>query len=188
MEITAQQVDSVIAGWMECVTVNFMWKVLHSNWTVLLQLECTVFQWTLSGRYFTVGRMYCCSLNGVYYSEFYVVVTAQQVDSCIAIWMDCVTLNVMRKLFHSTWTEVLQFEWCVLQWNICGSYCTACGQSYFSLNGMCYSQPLVEFTALHMLSVILGWMECVTVCIMWNLLHSMLTVVLQLEWSVLYWT
>ena len=36
MEVSAQQVDSDIAAWMECVAVNIMWKVLQSRWTVVL--------------------------------------------------------------------------------------------------------------------------------------------------------
>jgi len=44
VEGTAQQVDSGIVGRMECVTVNSMWKVLHSRWTVVLWVECSVLQ------------------------------------------------------------------------------------------------------------------------------------------------
>jgi len=44
VEGTAQQVDSGIVGRMECVTVNSMWKVLHSMWSVVLWLECSVLQ------------------------------------------------------------------------------------------------------------------------------------------------
>jgi len=44
MECTAQQVDSGIVGGMECVTVNIMWKVLHSRWKVVLQVEWSVLQ------------------------------------------------------------------------------------------------------------------------------------------------
>ena len=54
-------------------------------------------------------------MNGVRYSEHYVEGTAQQVDSGIAGWMECDTVNIMRKLLHSRWTVVLQVEWCVLQ-------------------------------------------------------------------------
>jgi len=38
MENTSQQVDSGIAAGMECVTVNIIWKILHSRWAVILQL------------------------------------------------------------------------------------------------------------------------------------------------------
>ena len=34
-------------------------------------------------------------------------------------------------------------------------------------------------------SVIAGWKECATVNIIWNVLHSKWTVILQVEWSVL---
>ena len=47
MEDTSQQVESGIAAWMECVTVNIIWKILHSKWTVVLQIEWSVLQWTL---------------------------------------------------------------------------------------------------------------------------------------------
>jgi len=50
VEDTAQQVDSGTAEWMECVTVNIMWKLLHSRWTVVLQVEWSVLQLTLCGR------------------------------------------------------------------------------------------------------------------------------------------
>jgi len=36
--------DSVIAGWMECVTVIIIWKLLHSKWTVLLHVERSVLE------------------------------------------------------------------------------------------------------------------------------------------------
>jgi len=83
VEGTAQQVDSGIVAWMECVTVNSMWKVLHSRWTVVLCVECSVLQWTLCGRYFTASGQWYCVLNAVCYSEHYVEGTAQQVDSGI---------------------------------------------------------------------------------------------------------
>jgi len=44
VEGTAQQVDSTIAGRMECVTVNIMWKVQHSTWTVVRQVELSLLQ------------------------------------------------------------------------------------------------------------------------------------------------
>ena len=44
MEGTSQQVDSSIAARMECVTVNIMWKILHSRWAVVLQFEWSVLQ------------------------------------------------------------------------------------------------------------------------------------------------
>ena len=135
MEDTSQRVDSVISAWMECVVVNIMWKILHSRWTVVLQLEWSVLQWTLFERYFTAGGQCYCSLNGVRFSEHYLEDTSQQVDSgiaawmecatvniiwkilhsqvdkCIAAWMDCGTLNLIWKVLHSRWTVVLQLEW-----------------------------------------------------------------------------
>jgi len=173
VEGTTQQVDSDIAAWMECVTVNIMLKVLHSRWTVVLQLEWSVLEWTLCGRYCTAGGQWYCRLNGVCYSEHYVEGTTQQVDSGIAGWMECVTVNIMWKVLHSRWTVVLQLEWSVLEWKLCGRYCTAGGQWYCSLNGMCYSEHYVEDTAQQVHSGIAAWMECVTVNIMWKILHSM---------------
>jgi len=55
VEVTAQQVVSGIAGGMECVKVIIMWKVLHSRWTVIFQVEKSVLQRTLCGRYCTAG-------------------------------------------------------------------------------------------------------------------------------------
>jgi len=51
----------------------------------------------------------------VCFSEHYAEATAQQVVSCITVWMDCVTVNIMWKVLHSRWTVVLQFGWSVLQ-------------------------------------------------------------------------
>ena len=42
VEGTAQQEDSDTVRKMECVTVNIMWKILHSRWTVVLQVEWCV--------------------------------------------------------------------------------------------------------------------------------------------------
>ena len=36
VEFSAQQMDCGIVGGMQCDTVNIMWEVLHSKWTVLL--------------------------------------------------------------------------------------------------------------------------------------------------------
>ena len=77
-----------------------------------------VLQWTLIGRYFTASGQWYCSLNGVCYSEHYVEGTSQQVDSGIAAWMECVTVNINWKVLHSRWTVVSQLEWSVLQWNL----------------------------------------------------------------------
>ena len=80
---TAQQVDSDIVAWMDCVTVNIVWKLLQSRWTVVLWLEWSVLQCTLCGRYCTAGGQWYCGLNGVCYIEHYVEGTEQQVDSSI---------------------------------------------------------------------------------------------------------
>jgi len=51
----------------------------------------------------------------VSYSEHYVEGTAQEVDSGIAFWVECFTVNIMWKLLHSRWTVILQVEWSALQ-------------------------------------------------------------------------
>ena len=83
MEGTVQQVDSGIAASMECVTVNIIWKILHSRSTVLFQVERIILQLTLCGRYCTAGEQLFCRVKAVYYSELYVEVTGKQVDSVI---------------------------------------------------------------------------------------------------------
>jgi len=165
-----------------------MWKVLHSRCTVIFQVEWSVLQQKLGGRYCTACGQWYCRLDGVCYNEHYVVGTAQQVDSDISGWMEGGTVNIMWKVLHSSWTVILQVEWSVLQWTLCGRYCTAGGQWYFRLNGVCYSEHYVEGTAHQVDSVIAAWKECVTVNIIWKLLHSRWTVVLLVEWSVLQWT
>jgi hypothetical protein len=67
------------------VTVNIMWKILHSRRTVVLKLECSVLKRRLCGRYFTAGGQWYCRLNVVCYSAYYVEDTSQQVDSDIAV-------------------------------------------------------------------------------------------------------
>ena len=188
VEVTAQQVDSRIAGRMECVTVKCIWKVLHSRWIVGLQVEWNVLQWTVCGRYYTAGGQWYCVLNVVCYSEHYVEGAAQQVDSGIVGGMECVTVNSKWKVLHSRWTVVLWVEWSVLQWTLCGRYCTAGGQWYCGLNGVCYSEQYVEGTEQQVDSRIVDWMECVTVNSMCKVLHSRCTVLLWVECSVLQWT
>jgi len=188
VEGTTLQVDNGIVGWMVFVTVNIMWKVLHSRWTVVLCVEWSVLQWTLCGRYCTASVQWNCGLNGFCYSEHYVEDTAQQVDSVIVGWMVFVTVNIMWKVLHSKWTVVLWIEWFLLQWTLCGRYCTAGGQWYCALNGVCYSEHYVEGTAQQVDSGIVGRMECVTVNIMWKILHSKWTMLLWVEWFLLQWT
>jgi hypothetical protein len=100
---------------MECVAVNIIWKILHSKRTVVLQLEWSVIQFTIFGRYFTAGGEWYCSLNEVCYSEHYVEDNSQQVDSAISALMECDRVNFMWKILHRKWTVELQLEWNVLQ-------------------------------------------------------------------------
>ena len=164
-----------------------MWKVLHSRWTVVLHLEWSVLQWTLCGKYCTAGGHWYCNLNGVCYSEHYVACTAQQVESGILDLMECVTINIKWKVLHSRSTVVLQLEWSVLQWTLCERYLTAGGQCCCGLNGVCFREHYVEGTAQRVDIDIVAWMECVTVNIMLKIFQSRLTLVLQLEWSLLHW-
>ena len=159
MEDTSQQVDSGIAAWMVCVTVNIMWEILHSRCSVVLQYEWSVLHWTLCGRYFTAGGQWYCSFNGMCYSEHYVEDTSQQVDSGIAAWMVYVTVNIMWKLLHSRCSVVLQYEWSVLHWTFCGRYITAGGQWYCSLNEVCYSEHYVEDTSQQVDTFVAVWMK-----------------------------
>ena len=157
VECTAQQAESGIVGWVDCVTVNIMWKVLQSKWTMYLWLELCVLHWTVCGRYCTAGGEWYCELNGVCYSEHYVERTAQKVDSVLVAWIVFVTVNIMRKVLHRRWTVLLWDEWIVLQWTVCGRYFKAGGQCYCGLNGVCYSEHYVESTAQQEESGILVW-------------------------------
>ena len=65
-------------------------------------------------------------------------------------------MNSMWKLLHSRWTVVLCVEWSVLQFTVCGRCCTAGGQLYCGLNGVCYSEQYVEGTAQQVDSGIVG--------------------------------
>jgi len=162
-----------------------MWKVLHSRWTVVLWVEWILIQLTVHGTYCTAGGQLYFRSNGVWYKKLYVEGTAQQVDSCIVGWMDCDTVNSMWNVLHSRWTVVLWVEWSVIQWTVCGSYCTAGGQCYCGLNVVCYSDLYVEGTAQQVDSGIVVWMYFVTVNSMWDVLHSKWTVLFWVEWSVL---
>jgi len=187
MEGTAKRVESCIVGWMECVTVNCMWKLLHSRWTVLLLVECSVLQWTVCGRDCTAGGQWYFGLNVFCYSEQYEEVTAKRVDCGIVGWMGCVRVNSMLNVLHSGWTVVLWFELIALQWTVCRRYCTTGGQWYCVLNGVCYSEKYVECTAQQVDSGIVGRMECVRVNIMWKELHSSWNVLLWVKRIVLQW-
>ena len=69
MEGTAQEVISCTEVRMEWVTVNNMWKIVHSRWTVVLQLAWIMLERILCGRYSTAGGQLYCSLSVVCYSE-----------------------------------------------------------------------------------------------------------------------
>jgi len=111
---------------------------------------------TFIGRYCTAGGQWYCRLNGVCYSEHYVEGTALQVESGIAGWMECITGNIMWKVLHCRWRVVLQVGWSVLQGTLCGRYCTAGGELYCRLDGVCYREHYVEGTALQVESGIAG--------------------------------
>jgi len=151
-------VDSGIVGWMYCVTVNIMWKVLYSRWIVLLCIEWSVLQGLVYGRYCTAGGLWYCGLNVVCYNEQYVEATAQQVDSSIVYWMESVTVNIIWKVLHSSWTVLLWVECSVKQWTVCGRYCTAGGEWYCGLNVVCRSEHYDEGTAQQVDSGIMDWM------------------------------
>ena len=208
MEGTPQHVDGGIAVWIECVTVNIMWNVLHSKWTVILLLEGRVLQWTLCGRHTTARGQWYCRLNCVCFSEHYVEGTAQQVDSIIAAWKACVSVNIMWKILHSRWIVLLQLECRVLQWTFSGRYSTTGRQWFFSLSGMCYSEHYVEDIAQQVDRNIVAWMSVLQwklyginctageqwycslngVCYIGHNMEDTIsswTVVLQIEWSVI---
>ena len=185
VEGTAQQVEGGIVGWLECVRVDIMWKVLQSRWAEVLCFDCVVLQWTVCGRYYTAGWQLYCGLNGVCYSEQCVKITAKMVGSNIVGLMLCDSVNITWKLLHSSWIVVFWIEWNVLQWRVFGKYCTAGGQWYCGLNGVCYSEQWVEATAMQVDSLIMSWMLCVTLKIMWKLLHCRWRVLLLFKFSVL---
>jgi len=101
--------DNNIRAWKNCDIFKINWTVLQNRWNLLLQLEWSALQWTLSGRYFTSGHCYC-NLNGVCYSEHYQE-DISQVGTVIVTWMECVTVNIFRKKLHSRWTMLLYLEW-----------------------------------------------------------------------------
>jgi len=134
-------------GLNEVCYSDIIWRVLHSMWAGLLWVECSVLQWTVCGKYCTAGGQWYCGLNVVCYSELYVEGTAQQVDSGIVGWMYCVTVNIMWKVLHSSWTVGWWVEYSVLQWTLCGRYYTAGELCYCGLNVVCYSGHYLEGTA-----------------------------------------
>ena len=56
-------------------------------------------------------------------------------------------MNIIWKVIQSKWTVVLQLERIVLQSTLCVRYFTTGGQSYFSLNRVCYSERYVQYNA-----------------------------------------
>ena len=100
LESTSQQLDCGIEAWTKCVTVNIIWKILHSMWTVLFQLKLNVIKLSSFGRYITQTGQWYCSLNAIWYSEHYLQDTLQQVDSGFAVWKKCDTLNIIWKILH----------------------------------------------------------------------------------------
>ena len=140
LQDTLQQADSSIAAWMNCVTVNIIWKMPHNMRTVSLRLEWSMWQWTLSGRYFTAGGQWHCGLNEVCYSEHYLEGISQQADSGIMAWMKFVTANIIWNVLHSRWTVVLPLECSMLQWTLSGRFLTVGGQLYCRLNVVCYRE------------------------------------------------
>ena len=91
---------------MECVRVNINWKVLHSRWTVLLQLEWSVLQWTLCRRYFTAGGQWYPCLNEMLYSEYY-----------------CEILDNRYSKFTTNYLSYLKFELEDFTWRLlCNAY------------------------------------------------------------------
>ena len=99
MEDISQQVENSITAWMKCVTVNIVWKIIHSRWKLVLQLECSALEWTLYGRYFRAGGQWYCSLNDVRYTEHYMEGISQQVDTGIAARLKSVTVKIYGRHF-----------------------------------------------------------------------------------------
>jgi hypothetical protein len=132
----------------KCVIVNIIWKIIHSKWTMVLQLERSALQWTLYGRYFKADGHWYYSLNYVRYNEYYMEGTSQHEDIRIAAWMRCVAVKIIWKIIHSKWKLVLQHERSALEWTLHGRYFTASG---------------------HWLT---AWINCVKVNITWKIFHS----------------
>ena len=171
MHFSAQQVNSGIVVWIYCVTVIIMCKIQHSRWTVVLQVQCIMLHWTVCGIYSTAVRQWFCRFNLVCYSKYYLEDTVKQVDSIIVTWMEYVTANYTRYILHSWCCVILQLQRSMLEWNLFGSYCTAGGQCYFSLNAVFYNEPCVEGNAQHVVSCLklemfgLRWKLCWSYCI-----------------------
>jgi hypothetical protein len=107
--------DTGFAGWMNCVTVNIIWKLVHSRRLYLFQLEWNMLQWILYWRYFGAGGHWYCRLNELCYSEYCMEVSSQQEVILIAPWMKYVTVDIIREIIRSKRTLLLQFERSVVQ-------------------------------------------------------------------------
>jgi len=83
----------VYAGLKLCV-----FKVLHSRWPLVLQLEYSRLQRKVSGSYFTEDGQWYCSLNEVHYSELCVKDTSQQLETSISVLIKCFTVKIIWKL------------------------------------------------------------------------------------------
>jgi len=138
---------------------------------VVLKFEWSVLELTLFGRYCTAGGQRYYSLNRVCYTEQYVEGTSRHVYCGIAVWMECVTVNIIWKIqhirgesvivgwmdcvtdkiickvLHSRWSVVWQVEWIVLQLTLCGNYCTRCWLWNCRFNGVWFSEQYLENTA-----------------------------------------
>ena len=82
-------------------------------------------------------------------------------------------MNICWKILHNSRTVVLEHEWSVLHLTLSGRYFTACEQFYYSLNGGLNSEKYLEDSSQQVDSAIAARMECVTVNIIWKILHSM---------------
>jgi len=172
---------------MKWITVKIISKVLHSTWKLVIQLEFSALQWTLYGSYFTECGHWNCSLNELHYSEHYMEGPSQYVDTGIAGWIKCITVNIIWKVLHSMWALVLQFEWSALQWTLYGRYFTVCGHGYCCLKEVHYIEHYMDVTSQYVDNGIAVWIKCITVKMTLKVIHSRWTLVLQFEWSALQW-
>jgi hypothetical protein len=120
MKDISQQVDNCTASWMKCITVNIIWKILHSRWTIVFHLEWSALEWTLYKIYFTAGGQFYFILNEVRYSDQYREDTSHHVDNFNSSWMKCLTV-IIWKILHWKWSIVLHFELISFQWTLYGT-------------------------------------------------------------------
>jgi hypothetical protein len=81
----------------------------------------------------------------------------------IAIWLKCVTVNIIWKTIQSMWKRALLLEWNALQWNC------------------------IEDTSQQVVTVIAAWLKCVILNIRWKILHIKCSLIFLFEWSALQW-